>query len=207
MNLPYTYRIGWSKTGVYYYGVRYAKDCHPDDLWVSYFTSSKHVDNYTAKHGAPDILEIRRTFATVNEAQDWENDVIRRGRLVENQSYLNYTNNKAIPVVEFDRAKNFRNSDPTRKRFRDFPKEQQVRIREGSRENAIRQHKEGRANYKKPEDTTNYKTAALMRWSDPQFRLKNSGRKWMTLADQSKMVLPEEQDTLLSQGWSFGRGG
>lgn len=32
-NIPYTYRIKWSNTGMSYYGVRYANDCKPDDLW------------------------------------------------------------------------------------------------------------------------------------------------------------------------------
>lgn len=37
---PYTYLIGWSKHNIWYYGKRTAKNCHPNDFWVTYFTSS-----------------------------------------------------------------------------------------------------------------------------------------------------------------------
>lgn len=38
--IPFTYLIGWSKYDKWYYGVRFAKGCNPDDLWNTYFTSS-----------------------------------------------------------------------------------------------------------------------------------------------------------------------
>jgi hypothetical protein len=40
---PYTYLIGWSHLNKWYYGRRTAKGCHPSELWVKYFTSSKSV--------------------------------------------------------------------------------------------------------------------------------------------------------------------
>jgi hypothetical protein len=39
-NTPYTYLIGWSNQNKYYYGVRYAKDCHPNDFW-----DNRHLEN------------------------------------------------------------------------------------------------------------------------------------------------------------------
>jgi hypothetical protein len=54
---PYTYLIGWSSTNKFYYGVRYAKKCNPSELFISYFTSSKHVKSYMKKHGNPDIIQ------------------------------------------------------------------------------------------------------------------------------------------------------
>jgi hypothetical protein len=60
--IPYTYVIGWSSLQKYYYGVRYAKNCNPLDLWVSYFTSSKRVAHYREKFGEPDIIQIRKTL-------------------------------------------------------------------------------------------------------------------------------------------------
>ena len=46
MGIPYTYRITHLPSGKHYYGARYAKDCHPSDLWVIYFTSSKTNEHY-----------------------------------------------------------------------------------------------------------------------------------------------------------------
>jgi hypothetical protein len=43
-----------------YVGVRYAKDCHPSDLFVTYFTSSDYVAEYIKEHGMPDIIEVRK---------------------------------------------------------------------------------------------------------------------------------------------------
>ena len=43
-NIPYTYFIQWSTTGMKYYGVRYSKDCHPAEFWKDYFTTSGYVD-------------------------------------------------------------------------------------------------------------------------------------------------------------------
>ena len=49
--MSYTYLIGWTKYNIQYYGVRYAKGCHPDDLWKTYFTSSKYVKEFREKNG------------------------------------------------------------------------------------------------------------------------------------------------------------
>jgi len=46
IHIPYTYLIGWTSTNKYYYGVRFAKNCNPSELFITYFTSSKHVKNY-----------------------------------------------------------------------------------------------------------------------------------------------------------------
>ncbi len=60
--IPYTYIIGWSLYNKYYYGVRYAKNCNPNDLWKTYFTSSKYVKEFRNNHGEPDIIQVRKTF-------------------------------------------------------------------------------------------------------------------------------------------------
>ena len=63
-NTPYTYVIGWSTLGKWYYGCRYAKKCDPAELWVSYHTSSKYVKEMRKNFGEPDIVEVRRIFLT-----------------------------------------------------------------------------------------------------------------------------------------------
>ena len=98
-NIPYTYRIRWSKTNMNYYGVRYSKRCHPSDLFVTYFTSSKYVTEYIKDNGLPNIIEIRQTFTNknrVNEAREWEYRVLTKLDVVSREDYLNRGNGKGI---------------------------------------------------------------------------------------------------------------
>lgn len=94
--MPYTYLIGWTKHNKFYYGVRYAKDCHPDELWQSYHTSSKHVQRFREKHGEPDIIQVRKTFKDAKSACLWENKVLKRINAKDDRRFLNATDNHAI---------------------------------------------------------------------------------------------------------------
>lgn len=93
---PYTYLIGWSKLDIWYYGVRFAKTAKPEDLWVSYFTSSKHVKQLRKHHGEPDVVEVRKTFTSVPLAQQWEHKVLRRLKVTSNPRWINRTDNISI---------------------------------------------------------------------------------------------------------------
>jgi len=93
---PYTYLIGWSELDRYYYGARYAQGCDPSDLLVKYPTSSPVVHQFLSEHGQPDIVEIRQTFDTVDQAREWEHRVLRRMRVVGSRRWLNRTDNRAI---------------------------------------------------------------------------------------------------------------
>jgi hypothetical protein len=75
---PFTYLVGWTDIQKYYYGVRYAYGCSPADLMSTYFTSSAYVHELIETHGQPDVVQIRKTFATAQEAVDWEVGVLRR---------------------------------------------------------------------------------------------------------------------------------
>lgn len=83
---PYCYLIGWTKLNKFYYGVRhstgtnclYESGCHPDDLWVKYFTSSHYVREYRSKYGEPDVIQVRRTFETAERAIVWEQKVLTK---------------------------------------------------------------------------------------------------------------------------------
>ena len=82
-----------------YYGVRYAKNCHPSELFVTYFTSSKYVTDYIRTNGMPDIVEIRKTFGEhqVSEAREYEHRVLKR--IVGRPMWLNKTHNKSRPPL------------------------------------------------------------------------------------------------------------
>lgn len=97
---PYTYLIGWSKLNVYYYGVRFSKGCSPDDLWKTYFTSSKHVSNFRKQNGEPDIISIRKIFDCADKARLWEHKVIRRLGAPKSSKWLNMSDNGNIFFYE-----------------------------------------------------------------------------------------------------------
>jgi len=96
--IPYTYLIGWSEHNKFYYGVRYAKNCNPTDLWSKYFTSSKYVKKFRETYGEPDIIQIRKTFIKASEAIEWEDKVIVRLKLWLREDFLNKNRSKGFII-------------------------------------------------------------------------------------------------------------
>lgn len=88
---PYTYLIGWSYANLYYYGRRTAKGCHPEDLWNTYFTSSKEVEQLRME-GEPDIVEIRYIFDSVDKCRDMEDRVLKYTNAAKLYNWLNRSN-------------------------------------------------------------------------------------------------------------------
>lgn len=103
-SIPYTYLLEWSSTGMKYYGVRYAKNCDPVDLWNPYKTSSKYVKEYVALNGAPDIIQVRKTFNSVSDARLWEHRVLKRIGAATRLDYLNRTDNHSISPEDCGKA-------------------------------------------------------------------------------------------------------
>lgn len=98
MSTCYTYLVGWSSHNLWYYGVRYAHNCQPHDLWVTYFTSSKKVKSARVLHGEPDVVQVRRRFKNKNDAVRWEGKVLRRSHAVTSPKWLNmaFTSNGCV---------------------------------------------------------------------------------------------------------------
>lgn len=96
--IPYTYLIGWSKHNKWYYGVRYAKNCNPADLWKTYFTSSKYVKLFRKEYGEPDIIQIRKTFKSADKAIFWEDKVICKMKLYLREDFLNKNRSKGFMI-------------------------------------------------------------------------------------------------------------
>lgn len=95
--IPYTYFLYWAD-GTKYYGVRYSKTCHPSDLLVTYFTSSKHVKAKIRESGLP-YFRVHKTFPGDKQAAIlYENRVLRILKCPERKDYLNRTYNCAIPA-------------------------------------------------------------------------------------------------------------
>ena len=101
MRVPYSYLIGWPELDKWYYGLRYAIDCHPTDFWVTYFTSSKHVKKFVVDHGEPTVRQIRKVWLNgdVQAARDWEHRVLRRLSVATNIRWINKTHNKSRPPL------------------------------------------------------------------------------------------------------------
>lgn len=86
----YTYLVGWSKHGKFYYGAQWNKKSNPEALWVTYFTSSRHVREFRELHGEPDVIMIRKTFGEdVAACREWEERVLTRVRAKNKQHWLN----------------------------------------------------------------------------------------------------------------------
>lgn len=93
MTTPFTYLIGWSKLDKWYYGVRWSKNCKPENLWTSYFTSSIYVKEFRKIHGDPDIIEIRKVFENTTDARLWEHKVLKKLKVITNERFLNKSDN------------------------------------------------------------------------------------------------------------------
>lgn len=75
----YTYLIGWSQQGKFYYGCQFGKNANPGNLWKTYFTSSRHVKAFRLEHGEPDIIEVRKIFGGDGTAcRSWEERVLTK---------------------------------------------------------------------------------------------------------------------------------
>lgn len=86
---PYTYLIGWRHLDTWYYGVRFAKNCSPDDLWTKYKTSSHHVKEFAKQHGDPDVIRVHKLFDSKDDACEYEDRFLRRVKAHKNPRFLN----------------------------------------------------------------------------------------------------------------------
>lgn len=102
--LPYTYLIGWSQLDKWYYGSKTSKSkqhiANPKTLWNGYYTSSAYVKKFRELHGEPDIICVRRTFKSREQALLWEHKVLKRLGVGKSTKWLN----KSISGSKFNCA-------------------------------------------------------------------------------------------------------
>jgi hypothetical protein len=115
---PYTYLIRWTQLNISYYGVRYAQDCDPSDLWNPYKTSSDKVKEFLALNSEPDIIQVRKTFTDPMVARLWENRVLTRLKVSGNPKWLNTNHTMAPPVHSGETHHNKRPEARARQRAR-----------------------------------------------------------------------------------------
>lgn len=108
--IPFTYHLFLPSTQEHYYGVRYKKGCHPSELWTTYFSSSKIVNARIKQYGKDAFeYEIRKTFATREDALLWESEVLRRLSVNTKKHWLNISQNSPLyttPTELYERWKN-----------------------------------------------------------------------------------------------------
>ena len=90
--IPFTYIIGWSKHKKFYYGAKYAQGCQPSDLWTTYFTSSKLVEDYRKRFGEPDIIKIHKTFSDKDSCVLFESSYLEKIDAKNQSIFLNQSN-------------------------------------------------------------------------------------------------------------------
>ena len=90
---PFAYLITSLTDGKRYYGIRFSKDADPNQLWTTYFTSSKEVRAKVKKHG-PEIFkaEVRKVFETAEQAINWESKLLTRINAAARDDWINRSN-------------------------------------------------------------------------------------------------------------------
>lgn len=87
---PYTYHLFHIPTQKNYYGSRFAKGCHPNDLWVKYFSSSPIIKDLIKQYGKDSFLvKVRKVFECPIKCQHYENKVLRRLGVPYNENWYN----------------------------------------------------------------------------------------------------------------------
>jgi hypothetical protein len=85
---PFAYKISWND-GTFYIGCRYAHNCSPEDLFTTYFTSSKWVKKHVNKYGDPDTIEILGIFESGKEARACEKVSLLTNEIYKDPKCLN----------------------------------------------------------------------------------------------------------------------
>ena len=89
---PYTYFIRWNEIDLNYYGRRTAKGCHPEEFFISYFTSSIYVADTISEFGMPDIIKIHKIFSDTDSCSIQEERFLKRVNAAKSIRWLNQTN-------------------------------------------------------------------------------------------------------------------
>lgn len=92
---PFTYCLTFLPTGQRYYGVRYTekKVAYPDQLWTTYFTSSKIIADLIEEYGVDSFtFKVRKTFVTREQACSWETKFLTKIDAANHPEWLNGNN-------------------------------------------------------------------------------------------------------------------
>lgn len=118
MTVPYTYLITHIPSNKKYYGVRYANGCHPNDLGVKYFSSSKDLLKLIEQDGTESFLfEVRKIFASGQKACEWESKVLKRLKVHTNDNWFNKVHNYTFSMYNREVVEKVRHSNLSKPNF------------------------------------------------------------------------------------------
>lgn len=213
--MPYVYLIKHKPSGKLYYGVRFGRHAHPDELLVTYFTSSKTVQKLIARDGIDSFeKEIRRTFPAEHceKAMKWESTVLQRINAAGHPSFLNKTNNNSFVNTKGDR--NWMYGLPshlTPAYGKPRPDHVRAKISAGNLgkpKSDIAKQNMSKAKQKMT-DETKQKMSVAHKNRSPEHTEKLTqmirNRKWLHLNGANKFIKANEIDIWLSNGWILGR--
>lgn len=90
---PFTYHLYHKPTNRHYYGVRYKKDCSPDELWNTYFSSSPIVHQLIEQYGKDSFVpKVRKVFRSAEQAVRWESKFLSKIDAQHSDKWLNRHN-------------------------------------------------------------------------------------------------------------------
>jgi len=186
---PFTYQLSWTNLDIHYYGVRYSKYCHPDDLWTKYFTSSKYVNTFKIENGEPDIIKVDYIFDTKEEAREYEYQYIKENNCVKDPKWLNLGNGGE----DFFNLGGNKISEEQKQKIGNFNR---GRIHtEESKQKMSDSHKKNIRKKRKP-----YTEIAKQRISDA-----NKRKIGINNGINEKYIKPEFLQEYLDLGWILGR--
>lgn len=213
MHQPFTYLIKHLPSGKVYYGLRYAKNCKPEDLWTSYFTSSTDVAKLIESDGVDSFaFEVRKTFTDVLKAIEWEKKVLRRMNAVRRNDFIN----RNVPGSSM-----FAHSEETKEKLRKpkpegFGKHLLGNKHAGATKGVpkTKEHAENISKGKKGknfgrvgENAPRYGTKKDPSEIDKMKLTKLSQkRKWMNNGQFSAFIPETDIDKFLERGYTMGRG-
>ena len=97
---PYVYLLKFKPTDKFYLGVKYGKNANPEFFWVKYFTSSKIIKNLIKTYGKESFeYKILKTFDCPEKALKYEQTIIRRMNLVNDDRFFNMAANSPSPTT------------------------------------------------------------------------------------------------------------
>jgi hypothetical protein len=100
--VPYTYLIECVPTNQFYYGVRTAKGCIPEDLLQVYFTSSKRVHWFIGRYGVENFRVVHiQKHKTRTEAKIFESVFLSHVDASSRKKWLNANNTKSSYVAKY----------------------------------------------------------------------------------------------------------
>lgn len=108
--IPYVYLIRHIPSGKFYAGSSYKKNCHPDQFWTSYFTSSKIVKGLIKEDGLNSFEVLEVIPRLLDDACQYEATFLKTVNAAQSDKWINKSNGRGEfyncgPMTETTKAK------------------------------------------------------------------------------------------------------